>query len=323
MDGEAAMSDFTSGFWSVYVAIATIVGIAACALLLYTTSRRRAPGGGETTGHVWDEDLGEYNNPLPRWWIWLFYLTIVFSLAYLVFYPGLGSFRGSSQWTSVGQYDAEIKLADALYAPIYARYASQDLKLLAADPEARAVGQKLFLNHCAQCHGSDAAGGKGFPNLTDGDWLYGGDPETIETSIMSGRNGVMPPLGPALGEDGTKAVANYVLSLSGRTHDAKLAAMGKDKFAANCAACHGADARGNKTLGAPNLTDNVWLYGNTEAAIVETVTKGRGMSTLAAGRSAMPAHKDLLGEAKVHILAAYVYGLSRPAAPEPVPQAKK
>jgi cytochrome c oxidase cbb3-type subunit III len=308
------MSDFTSGFWSIYVAIVTLGGIAACALLLYTTGRKRPAGGrisDQTTGHVWDEDLGEYNNPLPRWWIWLFYITIVFGVAYLVYYPGLGSWRGSSQWTSVAEYNQEIAAADALYGPLYARYASQDLKVLAADPEARAVGQKLFLNHCAQCHGSDAAGGKGFPNLTDTDWLYGGEPETIETSILNGRNGVMPPLGPALGEEGTKAVANYVLSLSGRAHDARLAALGKDRFAANCAACHGADARGNKALGAPNLSDNVWLYGGTEAAIVETVTLGRGMNTLAAGRSAMPAHKDLLGEAKVHILAAYVYGLSK------------
>jgi cytochrome c oxidase cbb3-type subunit III len=308
------MSDFTSGFWSVYVAIITLAGIAACAVLLYATSRRRAPGGGETTGHTWDEDLGEYNNPLPRWWIWLFYITIVFSLGYLVLYPGLGSFRGSSQWTSVAQYDAEVRQADAQYGPLYARYAGEDLKRLAADPEARAVGQKLFLNHCAQCHGSDAGGGKGFPNLTDGDWLYGGEPETIKTSIMNGRNGVMPPLGAALGDEGTKQVAHFVLSLSGRTHDAKLAAPGKAKFATNCAACHGADAKGNQTLGAPNLTDNVWLYGSSEAAIVETITKGRGMSTLAAGASVMPAHKDLLGEAKVHILAAYVYGLSRAAA---------
>jgi cytochrome c oxidase cbb3-type subunit III len=304
------MSDFTSGFWSVYVAIATLAGIAACALLLWTTGRKR-PAGGETTGHVWDEDLGEYNNPLPRWWIWLFYITIVFSLAYLAFYPGLGSFKGSSQWTSVAQYDQEIVAADKLYGPLYAKYASQDLKLLAADPGARAVGQKLFLNHCAQCHGSDAAGGKGFPNLTDSDWLYGGEPETIEATILNGRNGVMPALGAALGEDGTKAVANYVRSLSGLAHDAKLATLGRDRFAANCAACHGAEGKGNQTLGAPNLTDGVWLYGASEAAIVETVTLGRGLNTLAAGRSAMPAHKDTLGPAKVHILAAYVYGLSQ------------
>jgi cytochrome c oxidase cbb3-type subunit III len=307
------MSDFTSGFWEFYVGIITVVSIVACAVLLQTMSRRRVSGGAaETTGHTWDEDLGEYNNPLPRWWIWLFYITIVFGLVYLVLYPGLGSYSGSFKWTSVGQYEAEVKQAGEQYGPLYEKYASLDLKQVAADPNARAIGQKLFLNNCAQCHGSDAAGGKGFPNLTDTDWLYGGDPETIKTSIMNGRNGVMPPLGPALGEEGAKDVANYVLSLSGRTHDSARASRGKQKFATICAACHGADGKGNQTLGAPNLTDNIWLYGNSEASIVETVTKGRGTNTLVPGQSVMPAHKDLLGEAKVHILAAYVYSLSNP-----------
>lgn len=303
------MSDFTDSFWAYYVGIATVVSIIACAVLLWSMSTRRVPGGA-TTGHTWDEDLDELNNPLPRWWIWLFYITIVFSLIYLVLYPGLGSYTGSYKWTSTGQYEAEVKKASEQYGPLYEKYAAQDLKRLASDPGARAIGQKLFLNHCAQCHGSDAAGGKGFPNLTDNDWLYGGDPETIKTSIMNGRNGVMPPLGPALGEDGAKDVANYVLSFSGRRHDPARAARGKEKFGTICAACHGPDGKGNQTLGAPNLTDDIWLYGNSEAAIVETVTKGRGTNTLSPGQSVMPAHKDSLGEAKVHILAAYVYSLS-------------
>jgi len=307
------MSDFASSFWEFYIGMITLVSIVACAVLLQTMSTRRVSGGAaETTGHTWDEDLGEYNNPLPRWWIWLFYITIVFGLVYLVLYPGLGSYSGSFKWTSVGQYQAEVKQAGEQYGPIYEKYASMDLKQVAANPDARAIGQKLFLNSCAQCHGSDASGGKGFPDLTDTDWLYGGDPETIKTSIMNGRNGVMPPLGPTLGEEGTKDVANYVLSLSGRTHDSTRASRGKQKFATICAACHGADAKGNQALGAPNLTDNVWLYGSSEASIVETVTKGRGTSTMVPGQSVMPAHKDALGEAKVHILAAYVYSLSNP-----------
>jgi cytochrome c oxidase cbb3-type subunit 3 len=306
------MSDFASGFWDLYIGIITIVGILACAVLLKSMSTHRVSGEADTTGHMWDEDLGEYNNPLPRWWIWLFYITIVFGLVYLLLYPGLGSFAGSLKWTSTGEYEAEVKQADALYGPIYQKYASQDLKQLAADPEARAIGQKLFLNHCAQCHGSDAAGGRGFPNLTDGDWLYGGDPETIKTSIMNGRNGVMPALGPVVGEAGAFDAANYVLSLSGAKHDAARAARGKRTFATICAACHGADGKGNQTLGAPNLTDNIWIYGNSEGAIVETITKGRGTNTLSPGQSVMPAHKDSLGEAKVHILAAYVYSLSHP-----------
>lgn len=307
------MSDFTSSFWEFYVGIITVVSIVACAVLLQTMSSRRVAGGTtQTTGHTWDEDLGEYNNPLPRWWIWLFYITIVFGLLYLALYPGLGSYSGSFNWTSAGQYQVEVEQADGQYGPLFAKYASQDLKQVAADPDARAIGQKLFLNHCAQCHGSDAAGGKGFPNLTDRDWLYGGDPETIKTSIMNGRNGVMPPLGAVLGDEGAKDVAHYVLSLSGSPHDSTRASRGKEKFATICAACHGPDGKGNQTLGAPNLADNIWLYGSSEANIVATITKGRGTSTMTPGASVMPAHKELLGEAKVHILAAYVYGLSNP-----------
>jgi cytochrome c oxidase cbb3-type subunit 3 len=300
------MSDFTGGFWSYYVAIITLVSIAACAVLLQSMNKRRSSiDTSSTTGHVWDEDLGEYNNPLPRWWIWLFYLTIFFSLAYLVLYPGLGSYGGSAKWTSLAQYEGEMQQAEQQYGTLYAKYAKQDLRQVSADPEARAIGQKLFLNYCAQCHSSDAAGSRGFPNLTDRDWLYGGEPETIEASILNGRNGTMPSFGPVLGEDGVKNVMNYVLSLSGRTHDPVRAALGKDKFTTICAACHGADGKGNHAIGAPNLTDAVWLHGSSEAMITETIMKGR--------TSLMPAHKDFLGEAKVHLLAAYVYGLSNPA----------
>lgn len=299
------MSDFTSGFWEYYIGIITIASIVACAVLLHTMSTRRVPGGTtQTTGHTWDEDLGEFNNPLPRWWIWLFYITIVFGLIYLVLYPGLGGYSGSYKWTSKGQYEAEVEQADAQYEPLYRKYAALDLRQVAADPDARAIGQKLFLNYCAQCHASDGGGSRGFPNLTDGDWLYGGDPATIETTIMNGRNGVMPAWGAVLGAEGTEDVAQYVLSLSGRTFDSIRAARGKEKFVTICAACHGADGKGNQQLGAPNLTDQIWLFGSSEASIIETISKGRN--------SVMPAHKDFLGEAKVHILAAYVYSLSNP-----------
>ena len=299
------MSDFTSGFWEFYVGIITVVSILACAVLLHTMSTRRVPGGtAQTTGHTWDEDLGEYNNPLPRLWIWLFYITIVFGLIYLVLYPGLGSYPGSTKWTSRGQYEEEVKQASEQYGPLYDKYAAQDLKQVAADPEARAIGQKLFLNYCAQCHASDGGGSRGFPNLTDRDWLYGGEPETIQTTILNGRNGIMPAMGPVLGDEGTKDVAHYVLSLSGRTVDSIRAARGREKFATICAACHGPDGKGNQQIGAPNLTDQIWLHGSSEASIIETIGKGRN--------SVMPAHKEFLGEAKVHILAAYVYSLSNP-----------
>jgi len=301
------MSQFTSGFWDLYIGVLTIVSIVACAVLLKMQSARKVSGSKtETTGHTWDEDLGEYNNPLPRWWMWLFYITIVFGLAYLYLYPGLGSYAGSLGWTQVGQLAEENAAAEKEYGPIYQKFSGQDIKTLAADPAARAIGQKLFLNNCAQCHASDAGGSKGFPNLADKDWLWGGAPEVIKASIADGRTGVMPPMGAALGEQGTKDAAHYVMSLSGMANDSLRRARGKEIFAQTCAACHGPEGKGNPALGAPNLTDNIWLYGSGEPTIIETITLGRN--------NQMPAHKGLLNEAKIHLLAGYVYSLSQPAA---------
>jgi cytochrome c oxidase cbb3-type subunit 3 len=307
------MADFNSALWSLFVAGATLVSILACALLLFGLSKRKVATDPDKTGHVWDGDLDEYNNPLPRWWIWLFALTIVFSLAYLAFYPGLGSYEGTLKWSSAGEYREEMQLAEREVGPMYARFALTDLKQLAADPQARVVGERLFLTYCTQCHASDARGGKGFPNLTDGDWLYGGEPEAIKASIMNGRNGTMPPMGAALKDEGTKDVANYVRSLSALAHDSTRAERGKASFATFCAACHGADGKGNVAVGAPNLTDKTWLYGSSEATIIETVSKGR--------TNHMPAHGEFLGEARVHLLAAYVYSLSRPQKSALVPVA--
>jgi len=297
------MSDFTSGFWSIYISIITIVSILACGVLLQVMSTRKLSGSEvETTGHSWDEDLVEYNNPLPRWWIWLFYITILFSLVYLVLYPGLGTFGGSYQWTSKKQYEEEVAKAEAQSAPMYEKYAKTDLKQLAADPAALAIGQKLFLNNCAQCHSSDARGGKGYPNLSDTHWIWGGTPETIKESITNGRKAVMPPWGAVLGDDGVKDMAHYVLSLNGRTFDSLRAARGKEKYAITCVACHGAEGKGNPAIGAEDLTSVVLLHGADEPALIETISKGR--------IDTMPAQKELLGEAKVHILAAYVWSLS-------------
>jgi cytochrome c oxidase cbb3-type subunit 3 len=309
------MSDFTGGFWDLYIAVITIVGILGCAVLLRMNSVRKIQASqSETTGHVWDEDLAEGNNPLPHWWVWLFYITIVFSLAYLVLYPGLGSYEGTYEWSSAGQYEEEMKTAEAQIAPIYGKFMAQDLKQVAASPEARMIGEKLFLNYCAQCHASDARGSRGFPNLADGDWLWGGDPEAIKTTIAEGRNGVMPPFGPLLGEEGVRNAAHYVMSLSGLVYDSIRAARGKEIFAASCAACHGADAKGNYQMGAPNLTDRVWLHGSSEEYITETITKGRN--------DFMPAHRNFLGEAKIHLLAAYVYGMSNSSGVAPPKSAK-
>ena len=297
------MSDFTGGFWSVYISIITIVSIIACGVLLKVMSARKVSGSQvETTGHSWDEDLVEYNNPLPRWWIWLFYITILFSLGYLVLYPGLGTFGGSYQWTSKKQYEEEVAKAEAQSAPMYEKYAKTELKQLATDPAALAIGQKLFLNNCAQCHSSDARGGKGYPNLSDTHWIWGGTPETIKESISNGRKAVMPPWGAVLGDEGVKDMAHYVLSLNGRTFDSLRAARGKEKYAITCVACHGPEGKGNPAIGAEDLTSVVLLHGADEPALMETISKGR--------IDAMPAQQELLGEAKVHILAAYVWSLS-------------
>ncbi len=295
------MSQFTSGFWDVYIGLITIVSIVACAVLLKMQSVRKSTES-ETSGHVWDEDIKEYNNPLPRWWMWLFYLTIVFSLGYLVLYPGLGSYAGALGWTQVKQLEEENAHAQAVYGPIYDRFAAQDIVALSKNAEALAIGQKLFLNNCAQCHASDGGGSRGFPNLTDQDWLWGGAPETIKATITDGRTGNMPPLGASLGDEGVKNAAAYVLSLSGTAHDSIRAAKGKETFARICSACHGAEGKGNTALGAPNLTDKVWLHGSGEV-ILDTISRGRV--------SQMPAHKDSLTPAKIHLLTAYVYSLSR------------
>ena len=319
------MSDFISNFWHWYVAVISLVSILGCGVLLWMQSIARPAKGqqAELHGHVWDEDLTEYNNPLPRWWMWLFYITIVFSLGYLAVYPGLGHFGGAFGWTSANEYDAEIRQANAEYGPLFEKYLTVDVATLSKDSQANAVGQRLFLNACAQCHGSDAGGAMGFPNLRDKDWLYGGDPAAIEASITNGRNGVMPALGGAIGgEQGVKEMVEYVRSLSGLKHDPAMAAAAKPKFVI-CSACHGADGRGNQQLGAPNLTDDIWLYGSSAEAIAATIKGGRGTNQLTPGQSAMPAHKDKLGPAKIRLLAAYVYslggGIPAPAVAAPAP----
>jgi len=302
------MSDFTDAFWNGYIAVLTLLGVIGCGVLLYSQSMVRRQSGATTTGHVWDEDLTELNTPMPRWWMWLFYITIVFALAYLGLYPGLGEFAGKLGWKSTTQYQEELAKADASYNPQFERYLAQDMKAVAANPQAHAIGERLFLTYCAQCHGSDARGNKGFPNLTDRDWLYGGTPDAIKETIMHGRHGVMPPMAAALGSDkDVENVAHYVMSLSGATSDPIKVVMGKNKFSA-CMACHGPEGRGNQAIGAPNLTDKIWLYGGSAETIMETIRKGRD--------NTMPAWGEFLGEAKVHVLAAYVWSLSnKPSAP--------
>ncbi|MDQ6880483.1 MAG: cytochrome-c oxidase, cbb3-type subunit III [Pseudomonadota bacterium] len=302
------MSDFTGTFWSAYVAAFTMAGILACLLLLWLTARKTIVSAGDnTTGHVWDEDLREMNNPMPRWWMWLFVLTIVFSLLYLVAYPGLGSYPGQLGWTTRGEYASEVEKANLQLAPLYAQFTVRKPEELAGDAVAMAVGERLFMNNCSQCHGSDARGSKGFPNLTDTDWLHGGTPDKIKETITAGRRGAMPPMAAAVGTpDDVKNVAHYVLSLSGSPNDSVRAQLGKSKFTA-CAACHGIDGKGNQAIGAPNLTDDTWLHGWGEQAIVAMVNNGKVND--------MPGQAGKLTEAQIHVLTAYVWGLSN----KPVP----
>jgi len=300
------MSDFFSSGWSIYIAVVTVVGLIACLALLIIAARRRVMAGDNTTGHIWDEDLRELNNPLPRWWMWLFVLTIVFAGAYLALYPGLGSAAGSLKWSSAGQHEDEQAKAHALTAPLFARFAAMPVPDLARNPQAMAVGERLFANNCAACHGADAKGSKGFPNLTDTDWLWGGSPERINETITQGRQGMMPPIAAAVGSpEDVRNVAQYVLSLSGSAHNSIAAEFGRPKFAV-CAACHGANGKGNPAMGAPNLTDKTWLHGWGEDAIVAMVTKGK--------TNVMPAHGERLTPEQIHVLTAYVWGLSNSVA---------
>jgi cytochrome c oxidase cbb3-type subunit 3 len=283
-----------------------VVNIAGCFWLLRWTSKPKSAtekiGGGADTGHVWDKDLREYNNPLPRWWLWLFYITIAFSVIYLALYPGLGSFKGLKGWTQAGQYDQQQQAADVRAKAYLAPFAAMTVPQLAADGKAMATARNLFQVNCAPCHGSDGGGAKGFPSLADKQWQWGGDPDTVVQTIMAGRVAAMPPWGQVLGAQGVDQVVAYVQQISGQQADPTLAAAGKTQFETVCAACHGVDGKGNPLLGAPNLTDDIWLYGGDAATLKLTLENGRN--------GQMPAFGDRLGAERVRLLAAYATRLS-------------
>lgn len=298
-----------SSFWHWWIIAITLGMIGFCLWLLHSTKSMEVDAHGEvnedgvrTTGHVYD-GIEELDNSMPRWWLYMFYITIVFGLLYLLLYPGLGNYKGLLGWTSANQWLDEVENAEDQLEAFYVQFDDRSIEQLAQDDTAVGVGRNLFLTYCTVCHGSDAKGFAGYPNLSDTDWLYGGEPETIVQTITEGRHGQMPPMAAGLGGDeGVEQVAHYVLSLSGREDaDATLAAAGKEKFAV-CAACHGVDGTGNKMLGAPNLTDNTWLYGGTLGAIKQTINEGRS--------GEMPAHKSLLSDTKIRMLATYIYSLS-------------
>lgn len=300
-----------SAFWTWFIAALVIINLAGCVLLIYYTGRSR-PGDAkpEDTSHIWDGDLTEYNKPMPRWWINLFYITIVFSIGYLVYYPGVGSFEGIGGWSSAGQHDREKAESEARLAPLFAQFASVPIAQLAADDKALSLGRSVFANNCAMCHGSDGRGSRGFPNLTDSSWNWGGSAEAILYTVLNGRQAAMPPFGAVLGSDqAITEVAVYTQSLSGMRVDPALAAAGKARFEGVCAACHGIAGTGNQALGAPDLSDGVWLYGSDLATIREGIINGRnGM---------MPPHEPIIGQDRARLVTAYVLSLSpREAAAE-------
>jgi cytochrome c oxidase cbb3-type subunit 3 len=291
-----------SEFWSWFIIIPTVIGILALFPLVYFNRGQKQTGEADKMGHSWDEDLEEYNNPLPGWWLNMFYITLVFGIIYLILYPGLGSFGGVLGWTSTQRYENELEQAEARYGPIFDRFQQTEIRTLARDDDAMQTAERLFVNYCAQCHGSDARGATGYPNLRDDDWLWGGEPAQIKETIMNGRTGAMPSWEAALGEDGVFNVTEYVLSLSGRQHDPSVAAKGREQYQQICVACHGPQGKGNTAMGAPDLTDRTWLYGGSQKTVMESIAKGR--------QGRMPPHGEFLGEAKVHLLSAYVYHLS-------------
>jgi len=299
-----------SNSFSVFIIIVVLATLAACQWLMWWAGKRRSVDSsgpaeaGKKHGHVWDGDLEEYNNPLPRWWVGLFVGTLIFGVIYLLLYPGFGNFAGLLGWTQFKQHQAETVAAQTQLEAHLAGVQNLPIEQLAEQPAAMATARNLFAHNCSTCHGSDARGARGFPNLTDGDWIWGGGGEAIQQTIMQGRTGVMPPWGAALGEQGVEEVIAYVRMLSGKSAATDLASKGQERYMTTCVACHGVDGKGNQALGAPNLTDDIWLYGDDDAALRDTIVKGRN--------GQMPAHAELLGETKGKLLAAYVLGLSKP-----------
>ncbi|NGM87765.1 cytochrome-c oxidase, cbb3-type subunit III [Parapusillimonas sp. SGNA-6] len=298
------MSDFVSSFWSYFIAVIALGGIVFSIWLLFSQRAwlKKTVAQVEDTGHVWDGDLTELNNPVPRWWTVMYLGLCAIALAVLFLYPGLGSYQGRLGFSSADEVKADQLAMVEQIRPVYERYGKMPIDQVAHDAEARQIGQRLFLNNCAQCHGSDARGSGNFPNLTDGDWLYGGAPEQIMQTITKGRHGIMPPWKAQIKPSEAADIAQYVRSLSGLASDPLRVVPGKRGFDTFCVACHGVEGKGNQAMGAPNLTDNVWLYGSSEASIVETILNGR--------QNHMPAQEGILTEEQIRMLTAWVWGLS-------------
>jgi len=295
--------------WGIYIAVLVLANIIGAVWLLIATARPQKHDPADTTGHVWDEDLSELNNPLPRWWLGMFVLSVIFAVGYLVFYPGFGAIAGTLGWTSAGEVKADLAENNRKLEAVFSRFRDRPMDELVHDADALNLGHNVFANNCVACHGSDARGAKGYPNLTDDDWLYGGSSEQVSATILNGRSGVMPPLGAALGDQGVDEVANYVLTLSGGKADPALAEAGKARFATVCIACHGPEGKGNPVIGAPNLTDKTWLYGGTLTDIKTSIRAGRN--------GKMPAWEPIIGKDRSRLVEAWVLAQSKAAETQP------
>ena len=293
-------------FWHWFVAAGTILFVLWCVWLI-AWSAKQGPqnvADDQVVGHKWDGDLEEWNNPAPKWWLYLYFITIAWAVGYLIAFPGLGAWDGALGWSQEGQYEAEMQAAATRYEPIYEKFAAMDFAELSMNPDANKLGKSLYASYCTTCHGSDARGATGYPNLTDSDWLWGSSEAAITSTLKNGRNGVMPAFAPALGgEQGVDNMIKYVQSLSGVVAADAASESARPMFVALCSACHMADGTGNQAVGAPNLTDDIWLYGSSADTIRTGLEQGRN--------NLMPAHGDLLGENRTKILAAYVYSLSQ------------
>ena len=291
-----------TSFWSAWVIVLTAFTIVAITWVLFANRKRDSGVSERTTGHEYD-GIEEYDNPLPAWWFWMFAITVIWGVAYLIAYPGMGNFPGLLGWTQLEQHEREVATADEKYRAMRDRYLAMPVEEIADDPALRKMGQRIFGNNCAQCHGADAKGSFGFPNLTDDDWIWGGSPDAIKATLVNGRKAAMPPWEAILGDEGIAEATAYVLSLNGRDADPAKVAAGETHFKTYCAACHGMEGLGNPALGAPNLTNGVWLYGGSESQIAHSLRAGRN--------GVMPAFGETLSEDKIHILTAWVYGLSK------------
>jgi cytochrome c oxidase cbb3-type subunit 3 len=292
-----------SNLWSWFIIVGTVASLIACFWLVVWANKQRATDEeiAESESHVWDEDVRELNNPLPMWWLWLFIGTIIWSVGYLIYYPGLGNFKGVGGWSQEQQYADEVARAEATYGPMFAAFSAMDFTELVKDEDALRVGFSLYQNYCSTCHGSTAQGARGFPNLTDDDWLYGGAPQQIEQSIIAGRNGVMPALGVVFAtEEALDEMVRYVQVMPDGMDTSSPA---HTQYMQLCVACHAPDGSGMQALGAPNLVNDIWLYGSSPAEIRKSIVEGR--------LGVMPAHGNLIGPDRARILAAYVYSLSQ------------